>query len=104
MRSFHGPQESSRLTKKKKKRYKYLQKPLEDNSLPTLLQYVNKWEPDRRDRLAATIGLILAQGLASATCLQSLTKDHLVKNGTPLAFIVSPPSRSPNPGRCALAL
>ena len=62
-------------------RYKYLQKPLEDSSLPTLLQYVNRWESDRRDRFAATIGLLLAQGLASATCLQSLTKDHLVKNG-----------------------
>ncbi|KAF8482729.1 armadillo-type protein [Russula ochroleuca] len=62
------------------RRYKYLQKPLEDNSLPTLLQYVNKREPEQRDRFAATIGLLLAQGLASPTCLQSLTKDHLVKN------------------------
>ncbi|KAI0000425.1 ARM repeat-containing protein [Russula vinacea] len=58
----------------------YQEKPLEDNSLPTLLQYVNKREPEQRDRFAATIGLILAQGLASAACLQSLTKDHLVKN------------------------
>ena len=65
-------------------RYKYLQKPLEDNSLPTLLQYVNKWQPEQRDRFATTIGLIFAQGLASATCLQSLTRDHLVKNGTSL--------------------
>jgi len=62
-------------------RYKYLQKPLEDSSLPTLLQYVNKWESEGRDRLAATIGLLIAQGLASAACLQSLTKDHLIKNG-----------------------
>jgi len=62
------------------RRYKYLQKPLEDSSLPTLLQYVNKWEQAQRDRFAATIGLILAQGLASAACLQSLTRDHLVKN------------------------
>ncbi|KAH9994957.1 ARM repeat-containing protein [Russula compacta] len=62
------------------RRYKYLQKPLEDNSLPTLLQYVNKWQQEQRDRLATTIGLIIAQGLASAACLQSLTKDHLVKN------------------------
>jgi len=71
------------------RRYKYLQKPLEDNSLPTLLQYVNKWEPDGRDRLAATIGLILAQGLASATCLQSLTKDHLVKNDLAVNVLTS---------------
>ena len=69
-------------------RYKYLQKPLEDNSLPTLLQYVNKWQPEQRERFATTIGLIIAQGLASTTCLQSLMKDHLVKNGTllPLVF------------------
>ena len=47
------------------------------------MQYVNKRQPEERDRFAATIGLILAQGLASATCLQSLAKDHLVKNGKP---------------------
>ena len=70
-------------------RYKYLQKPLEDSSLPTLLQYVNRWESDRRDRFAATIGLLIAQGLASATCLQSLTKDHLVKNGN-VPYLPSP--------------
>jgi hypothetical protein len=62
-------------------RYKYLQKPLEDSSLPTLLQYVNKWQPEQRDRFAATVGVILSQGLASAACLQSLTRDHLIKNG-----------------------
>jgi hypothetical protein len=62
------------------RRYKYLQKPLEENSLPTILQYANKWETEQRERFATTIGLLLAQGLASATCLQSLTKDHLVKN------------------------
>jgi len=28
-----------------------------------------------------TIGLLLSQGLVTAACLQSLTKDHLVKNG-----------------------
>ena len=48
------------------------------------MQYVNKWEPEHRDRFAATVGIILSQGLASAACLQSLTKDHLVKNGKSL--------------------
>jgi len=71
------------------RRYKYLQKPLEDSSLPTLLQYVNRWESDRRDRFAATIGLLLAQGLASAACLQSLTKDHLVKNDLAVSVLTS---------------
>ncbi|KAI0268643.1 eIF4-gamma/eIF5/eIF2-epsilon-domain-containing protein [Gloeopeniophorella convolvens] len=62
------------------RRYKYLQKPLEENSLPTLLQYANKWQDGQRDKFSVAIGLLIAQGLANAACLQSLTKDHLVKN------------------------
>jgi hypothetical protein len=62
-------------------RYKYLQKPLEESALPTLLQYISRWSPAQRDKIATTIGLLISQGLASASCLQSLTKDHLVKNG-----------------------
>ncbi|THH21336.1 hypothetical protein EW146_g186 [Bondarzewia mesenterica] len=62
------------------RRYKYLQKPLETTSLPTLLQYVNRWDAIQREKLAMATGLLLAQGLASAACLQSLTKDHLIKN------------------------
>ena len=63
-------------------RYKYLQRPLEENSLPNLLQYVDRWPEAQREKIACATGLMLAQGLASASCLQSLTKDHLVKNGT----------------------
>jgi hypothetical protein len=33
---------------------------------------------------------MLSTGLASATCLQSLTKDHLIKNGTRLPVTVLP--------------
>lgn len=62
-------------------RFKYLQKPFEEQSLPTLLQYIGRWSPEQRDKLAMTIGLLLSQGLVTAACLQSLTKDHLVKNG-----------------------
>lgn len=63
-------------------RYKYLQKPLEESALPTILQYIHKWSPEQKDKLAITIGLLMAQGLATASCLQALTKDHLLKNGT----------------------
>lgn len=63
------------------RRYKYLQKPLEESSLPALLQYVHRWPPAQKDKLAMTTGLLISQGLASAACLQSLTKDHLIKNG-----------------------
>ncbi|TFK75446.1 ARM repeat-containing protein [Pluteus cervinus] len=60
--------------------YKYLQKPLEESALPTLLQYIHKWTPEQRDKLAIAVGIMLSQGLASAASLTSLTKDHLVKN------------------------
>jgi len=33
------------------------------------------------------IGLLIAQGLASASCLQALTKDHLVKNDVSLGIV-----------------
>ena len=62
-------------------RYKYLQKPLETTSLPTLLQYVNRWDPVQKEKFAMATGLLMAQGLAGAACLLSLTKDQLVKNG-----------------------
>ncbi|KAM6502290.1 hypothetical protein JOM56_002267 [Amanita muscaria] len=62
------------------RRYKYLQRPLEDSSLPTLLQYSNRWSAEQNAKLATAIGLLLSQGLANGSCLQSLTKDHLVKN------------------------
>ncbi|TFK20958.1 basic leucine zipper and W2 domain-containing protein 2 [Coprinopsis marcescibilis] len=62
------------------RRYKYLQKPLEESSLPSLLQYVNRWSPGQKDKLCVAVGLLMATGLANASSLASLTKDHLVKN------------------------
>jgi hypothetical protein len=55
--------------------------------LPSLLQYIHRWSPAEKDKLSLAIGLLLSQGLANASCLQSLTKDHLVKNGgAPILF------------------
>ncbi|KAI0793209.1 eukaryotic translation initiation factor 5C [Abortiporus biennis] len=71
------------------RRYKYLQRPLEEVSLPTLLQYMNRWPEAQRDKLAIAIGLLMAQGLASASCLLSLTKDHLVKNDVSVNVITT---------------
>ncbi|KAJ3825094.1 hypothetical protein EV361DRAFT_799365 [Lentinula raphanica] len=62
------------------RRYKYLQKPLETTALPGILQYIHRWEPAQKDKLAMATGLLMAQGLASASVLQSLTKDHLIKD------------------------
>ncbi|KAG1900582.1 armadillo-type protein [Suillus fuscotomentosus] len=39
-----------------------------------------RWSSEQRDKLAMTLGLLLSQGLVTAACLQSLTKDHLIKN------------------------
>ncbi|KAJ7084390.1 hypothetical protein B0H15DRAFT_394106 [Mycena belliarum] len=62
------------------RRYKYLQKPLEESALPGLLQYIHRWSAAQKDKLALATGLLISQGLANASCLQSLTKDHLVKD------------------------
>ncbi|KAF5393331.1 hypothetical protein D9757_000581 [Collybiopsis confluens] len=62
------------------RRYKYLQKPLETTSLPGILQYIHRWSSAQKDKLAIATGLLMAQGLVSASALQSLTKEHLIKN------------------------
>lgn len=62
------------------RRYKYLQKPLEEQALPGLLQYINRWSSAQKDKLSIAVGLLISQGLANASCIQSLAKDHLVKN------------------------
>ncbi|KIK67430.1 hypothetical protein GYMLUDRAFT_156847 [Collybiopsis luxurians FD-317 M1] len=62
------------------RRYKYLQKPLETTALPGILQYIHRWSSAQKDKLAIATGLMMAQGLVSAPVLQSLTKEHLIKN------------------------
>ncbi|KIP11626.1 hypothetical protein PHLGIDRAFT_17953 [Phlebiopsis gigantea 11061_1 CR5-6] len=62
------------------RRYKYLQRPLEQTSLASLLQYVNRWSDVQREKFAIATALMIAQGLAQSNCLLILTKDHLVKN------------------------
>ncbi|KAK7692590.1 hypothetical protein QCA50_004220 [Cerrena zonata] len=69
------------------RRYKYLQRPLEETSLPGLMQYTNRWPDVQREKLSVAVGLMLAQGLIGAGCLQSLTKDHLVKNDVSIGVI-----------------
>ncbi|PFH51471.1 hypothetical protein AMATHDRAFT_46998 [Amanita thiersii Skay4041] len=62
------------------KKFKYLQKPLEESALPTLFQYIHRWSSEQKEKFATAVGLLLSQGFANASCLQSLMKDHLVKN------------------------
>ncbi|KAF8608924.1 ARM repeat-containing protein [Ceratobasidium sp. AG-I] len=71
------------------RRYKYLQRPLEESSLPTLMQYIHRWPAAQRERVGISAGLMISQGLASASCLQALTKDHLVKDDVSINLITS---------------
>ncbi|KAK7057189.1 hypothetical protein R3P38DRAFT_2839838 [Favolaschia claudopus] len=69
------------------RRYKYLQKPLEESALPGLLQYIHRWSPAQKDKLALATGILMSQGLANASCLQSLTKDHLIKDSVSVSVV-----------------
>ncbi|KAI5120650.1 hypothetical protein M0805_007987 [Coniferiporia weirii] len=69
------------------RRYKYLQRPLEQSSLSGLIQYVNRWPVEHRDKFAIAMGLIMSQGLSTMTPLQNLTRDHLVKDDLALHVI-----------------
>lgn len=69
------------------RRYKYLQRPLEEQSLPGLLQYAHRWPPAQREKFGMMLGLLIGLGLSSASCLQVLTKDHLVKDYLALSLL-----------------
>ena len=70
-------------------RYKYLQKPLEENFLPDLLGYLPKWDPASREKLASATALLFIELQTSSRCLQSLAKDHVVKDGVALSFLTA---------------
>lgn len=63
------------------RRYKFLQKPLEESTLPGILQYINRFEESGRDKLATLTALMIQLNLAGAGVLTTLQKDHLVKDG-----------------------
>ncbi|KAH7087273.1 ARM repeat-containing protein [Auriculariales sp. MPI-PUGE-AT-0066] len=64
------------------RRYKYLQKPLEERALPKLFQYGHKWPADQRDKLCChATGLMIAMGLVTPAALKMMTKEHLIKDG-----------------------
>lgn len=77
------------VLKKVIQRYKYLQKPLEENALPGILQYLPKWDPAMREKLAYATAYFLSEGLSHGRCFQSLYKDHVVKDEVALNFITT---------------
>lgn len=71
------------------RRYKYLQKPFEETALRGILQYTNKFSPIEQDKLAVATALFVTGALASASVLGALKKDHLVKDGTAVKFLIT---------------
>jgi hypothetical protein len=70
-------------------RYKYLQKPLEENFLPDVLGYLGKYDEAQRDKLAQAVALLIIDLQISPRCLVSLTRDHVVKDKVALGFLTS---------------
>jgi hypothetical protein len=70
-------------------RYKYLQKPLEENFLPDVLGYLGKYDQVQRDKLAQAVALLIIDLQISPRCLASLTRDHVVKDKVALGFLTS---------------
>ncbi|KAK4694633.1 hypothetical protein P7C70_g8702, partial [Phenoliferia sp. Uapishka_3] len=62
------------------RRYKYLQKPFEETALKGILQYTNKFNPIEQEKLAVSTAVFVSSGLASASVLNVLKKEHLVKD------------------------
>jgi hypothetical protein len=70
-------------------RFKYLQKPLEENFLPDILGYLPKWEPAQRAKFAEAVALLIVEVGISPKCLLTLTRDHVVKDNVSLNFLTA---------------
>lgn len=69
------------------RRYKFLQKPLEESSIPGILQYINRFDEVQVSKLAVASALSIQMGLTNASILAPLQKDHLTKDDLALNFI-----------------
>jgi len=65
--------------------YRYLEKSYQAE-LAKLIVFLRGFQEDERRKLAKLYGLSLANGLAHASCLNSLFEDHLVKDGLSMTF------------------
>nr|ODN99837.1 hypothetical protein L204_02277 [Cryptococcus depauperatus CBS 7855] len=85
----NGVKDMVEVLKRVMQRYKYLQKPLEENFLPSLLGYLAKWNKESRDKIAEAIALLVMDCQISPRCFQSLAKEHVVKDNIALNFLTS---------------
>lgn len=70
------------------RRYKYLQRGFEE-TIKNVLQYINKWDAEKRSKLATALGLFMSAGLGHLGVLSVLFKEHLVKEGLSLQFVTA---------------
>lgn len=69
------------------RRYKFLQKPLEESTLPGIIQYINRFEPEQVSKLGVATALAIQMGLVTAGTLAPLQKDHLSRGDLSLNFM-----------------
>lgn len=69
------------------RRYKYLEKTLEDE-FKKILVFLKGFTPVERQKLAKVTAILLAGGQIPATVLSKTLQDHLVKDGIALDFIM----------------
>lgn len=69
------------------RRYKYLEKTLEEE-FKKVLMFLKGFSPENRQKLARVLAVLLAGGQVPASVLQSALQDHLVKDGLALQFLL----------------
>ncbi|ORX55793.1 ARM repeat-containing protein [Hesseltinella vesiculosa] len=70
------------------RRYKYLQRPLEE-TLKNILLFINKWTPEENSKLAKATAYFITTQLVPPTVLKVVSKDYLVKDGHSLDFVTT---------------
>ncbi|CAK9303271.1 unnamed protein product [Gordionus sp. m RMFG-2023] len=70
------------------RRYKYLEKSLEDD-LKKVLVFIKGFDEEQKNKLSKFIGVLLANNFVSAKVLETLFQDHLVKDGLAIEFAKS---------------
>ncbi|GFU04647.1 basic leucine zipper and W2 domain-containing protein 1 [Nephila pilipes] len=69
------------------RRYKYLEKTLEDE-FKKVVMFLKGFTPEQREKLAKVSAILLAGGQISAGVLAKVQQDHLVKDGIALEFVI----------------
>ncbi|GFR22303.1 basic leucine zipper and W2 domain-containing protein 1 [Trichonephila clavata] len=69
------------------RRYKYLEKTLDDE-FKKLVMFLKGFTPEQREKLAKVTAILLSGGQISAGILAKVLQDHLVKDGIALDFII----------------